>query len=121
MTNYVYLLHFSEPIAPGRHTCQHYLGSADNVDERFKLHLTGKGARLCQVALERGIDFEVVKVWEAESGKARQLERQLKRRKEGPNLCPICFSERKRHKWQLSLWKDIDLEFTLDDLPERSF
>ena len=27
----VYLLHFSGPVAPGRHTCQHHLGYADDL------------------------------------------------------------------------------------------
>ena len=41
----VYLLHFSDPIAPGRHTAQHYLGYADDLAPRVNAHLHGAGAR----------------------------------------------------------------------------
>ena len=85
-TDYVYLLHFSQPISPD-HTCQHYMGSAADVTTRLIHHLTGKGARLCQVANERGIDYEIVRVWQAEPGKGRELERKLKNQKQGPKLC----------------------------------
>ena len=54
-TSYVYLLHFHRPIAPGKHTCQHYMGSAEDVIERLLQHRAGQGARLCKVAIERGI------------------------------------------------------------------
>lgn len=40
----VYLLHFSDPIAPGRHTCQHYLGYADDLAPRVHAHAHGAGA-----------------------------------------------------------------------------
>ena len=62
-TDYVYLLHFSQPISPD-HTCQHYMGSAADVNVRLVHHLTGKGARLCQVANERGLIMRL-----CESGK----------------------------------------------------
>jgi predicted GIY-YIG superfamily endonuclease len=54
-----YLLHFEAPIAPGRHTCQHYIGSAKRLRVRIAEHRAGRGARLTQVALERGIAFTV--------------------------------------------------------------
>lgn len=84
----VYLLHFDRPIAPGRHTCQHYLGTADDLAVRIQQHEHGgqHAARLCQVAKERGIRFTVARVWQG----GRELERQLKRRKDAPRLCPIC-------------------------------
>lgn len=82
----VYLIHFHEPIAPGRHTCQHYLGSAKHLRDRIAEHRAGRGARLTQVAIERGIAFTVVRTWEG----GRHLERQLKNRKNGFRLCPIC-------------------------------
>jgi hypothetical protein len=122
---WVYLLHFAKPIAPGRHTCQHYLGSAIDVDARLHEHLTGNGARLCQVAIERGIDFEVVRVWQTEPGQARQLERKLKNRKESPALCPICRNARLLTKYQLGFaWCNPvydALQFTLADVPEMRF
>ncbi len=117
--SYVYLLHFDQFIAPGRHSCRHYLGSADDLAVRIYQHRHYPDARLLQVAKERGIGFEVVRVWEVAN--ARQLERQLKQRKDGPMLCPLCRNERKQKQWQLNLW-DYWLDvFTLDDVPEMAF
>ena len=82
---YVYLIHFDAPISD-RHTCQHYLGYAENLAARVKCHRQGQGARLTQVAIERGIKFQVVRVWQGDRGR----ERRLKNRKDGPHLCPIC-------------------------------
>ena len=81
----VYLLHFERPIS-NRHTTQHYIGYADVLQRRIDAHRAGRGARLVEVAAERGIGFQVARVWRGDRG----LERQLKRRKEGPRLCPIC-------------------------------
>lgn len=83
----VYLLHFETPIAPGRHTCQHYIGSTKRLRVRIAEHRTGHGARLTQVAIERGIAFRVVRTW---PNGGRRLERQLKNRKNGVRLCPVC-------------------------------
>lgn len=90
---YVYLLHFERPIAPGRHTAQHYLGYADDLARRIKAHRRGRYngrstgcAKLCAVAGRRGIGFVVARVWRGDY----KLERRLKRRKSGPRLCPIC-------------------------------
>lgn len=83
-----YLLHFETPIAPGRHTTQHYLGfTRKSLRERIATHRKGQGARLTQVAHERGITFVCVRTW---SKASCSFERQLKRRKDGPMLCPIC-------------------------------
>lgn len=85
----VYLLHFSRPISD-KHTCQHYLGYTRSLRKRITEHKAGLGARLTQVALERGIEFEVVRIW---TGGTRQLERQLKNQKNAPRLCPVCRGE----------------------------
>lgn len=81
----VYLLHFHQPISPN-HTAQHYLGFAYDLERRIQQHRQGRGARLCEVAAERGIDFTLARVWIGD----RCLERQLKRRKSSPRLCPFC-------------------------------
>jgi hypothetical protein len=81
----IYLLHFSKPIS-SLHTCQHYLGYTENLEERIAQHQAGCGARLTQVAKERGITFTVVRTWQGD----RKLERRLKNRKSSPSLCPIC-------------------------------
>src|SRR5262245_6410586 len=82
----IYLLHFERPISRA-HTCQHYLGWALDLDARLSAHRAGRGARLTQIAVERGIAFEVVRVWPGD----RTLERRLKNRKESPRFCPLCF------------------------------
>jgi predicted GIY-YIG superfamily endonuclease len=81
-----YLLHFDKPISPN-HTCQHYLGYSDNLVERLIRHRKGNGARLVQVANERGIKWKLVKIWPDGD---RKLERKLKNWKNSPRLCPIC-------------------------------
>ena len=87
-----YLLHLDRPLSD-RHTCQHYLGWAADLEARIAAHLAGRGARLTQVALERGISFTVVRVWPAGD---RTLERALKNRKAGPKLCPVCYPAARR-------------------------
>lgn len=82
----VYLLHFERPISPA-HTAQHYLGYTERLRDRIEAHRRGQGSRLCAVARERGIGFEVARTW---SKGTRRLERQLKQRKAAPRLCPIC-------------------------------
>jgi predicted GIY-YIG superfamily endonuclease len=81
----VYLLHFDRPISD-LHTCQHYLGSADDINARLGQHLAGHGSRLTQVAIGRGIGWQVARLWRGGKGK----ERHLKNQKNGPRLCPIC-------------------------------
>lgn len=93
---HVYLLHFDEPIAPGRHTAQHYIGHADDLAARIQTQQLGRRrnrlgnptgcARIVEVAHERGIGFRVVRVWVG----GYELERRLKSRHAGPRLCPIC-------------------------------
>jgi len=110
-TKMVYLLHFDRPISD-RHSCQHYLGSADDLDARIAKHRTNPDARLLQVARERGIGFTVVRTWPG----GREEERKLKRRKEGPKLCPICSAKRTNQPAPKA-----SLEFTLDTLQEPPF
>ena len=78
----VYLLHFSRPL----HHARHYLGSTSDLDARLAQHRAGRGARLLEVVIGLGITFEVTRTWDGD----RQLERQLKRRKASPRLCPVC-------------------------------
>lgn len=85
MPDSVYLLHFERPISQA-HTTRHYLGFAKNLDKRIRQHREGKGSRLCAVAKERSIGFEVAQVWEGD----RTLERQLKSRKNVLRFCPVC-------------------------------
>lgn len=91
----VYLLHFHRPISE-RSTAQHYIGhaSSSTLKKRIAHHRQGTSkARLLEVAHERGIGFDVVRVWKDGD---RALERRLKRRKNAWQLCPICRAARKK-------------------------
>lgn len=83
--SYVYLIHFHRPISD-HHTCQHYVGFASDLAARIQSHTIGAGARLTQVARQRGISFVVARVWQGD----RQFERWLKRQKNTPSFCPVC-------------------------------
>lgn len=88
-TSTVYLIHFDQKLAHA----QHYLGSAVNVEARIAHHRHGSGAKILKAANEAGIDWSVVKTWKTRDGSGRQLERQLKNRKNAPKLCPVCTGE----------------------------
>ena len=78
----VYLIHFDAKLCHA----QHYLGSADNVEARLECHRKGNGARLMEVITEHGIPWRLARTWPGD----RKLERELKRQKGSPRLCPIC-------------------------------
>lgn len=78
----VYLLHFSQSF----HHARHYLGCTDNLEARLTRHRQGRGARLIEAITEAGLEFQVARTWNG----GRALERQLKRQKNAPRLCPIC-------------------------------
>jgi predicted GIY-YIG superfamily endonuclease len=82
----VYLIHMEAPISPD-HTTQHYIGFAEEIAARLEAHAAGRGARLMEVAKERGIHWHCARVWE---GASRKEERKLKNRKNAPELCPEC-------------------------------
>lgn len=97
LVGWVYLIHLKKPLCPTRST-QHYLGFTDCLPARIQSHLLGFGARLMQVAKERNIDFEVVRVWFG----TRALERQLKEI-HGNRLCPICSPGSRRGRFAKEL------------------
>lgn len=105
----VYLLHFSDRINPHR-PAQHYLGYATDLERRIAEHAAGRGARLCAVAKSLGLTFAVVRTWNGD----RRKERQLKDRHNAPELCPICRqqrAERERFLATLSLAGVPEMEF----------
>lgn len=79
----VYLIHFDTPYKYARH----YLGSAQDLDARLAQHRAGTGARLMQVITQAGIGWRVARTWEG----GRGTEWALKRYKNSPRLCPICW------------------------------
>jgi putative endonuclease len=98
----VYLLHFDRPLSAG-HTAQHYLGWSKYLPARAIAHLRGRGARMTQVAVERGISFSIVRTWQGD----RHFERKLKNRKEGPRLCPICRTAHDPRQLIMELQEDL--------------
>jgi predicted GIY-YIG superfamily endonuclease len=87
----VYLLHLERPLSPG-HTAQHYTGWADDLAARLDDHAAGRGARFTQVALERGIGWQLARTW---PGETRTDERRHKRGAHGSRLRPVCRAARK--------------------------
>ena len=88
----VYLLHASAPIGNLDNPygqAQHYLGCADSLVKRVFSHRKGFGASLTKAFIEQGRSLSLVRVW---SG-GYQTEKQLKRYKNSPKLCPICSSD----------------------------
>lgn len=91
----VYLLHLHEPLSRGvsrkgtKLQAGHYIGWTDDLVGRILEHADGHGARFTQVAVERGIQFALARVWEGKQAD-RRFERRLKKAKMGPVLCPIC-------------------------------
>jgi predicted GIY-YIG superfamily endonuclease len=84
---YVYLIHFREPYKHARHYC----GFTTNLDARLTCHRHGNGARLMEVVTDAGIEWELARLWPVAScEEGHVLERRLKRRHDGPGLCPIC-------------------------------
>lgn len=88
----VYIIHFSEPLAHARH----YLGYVQSNHptaswRRYKQHITGQGARITQVANERGIKMSITRVM---ANQTRKDERRLKNQKNTAHLCPVCRMER---------------------------
>lgn len=82
-----YLIRLFQPLGNQNHQARYYLGSCANLNKRFQQHLQGTGAAFTRAAVERGIQFEIIHVWKTSSRQdARQLEIQLKRRKNHSQL-----------------------------------
>ena len=117
-----YLLHMSAPLGNltnARAQAQHYTGYADDpvgdgvsLERRIAEHLAGRGAKITQAAVAAGITIELVAVWRA----PLSFEKQLKRRKEAPRLCPICCKARGR-KVKLAMVQPIQLALPFDAEP----
>jgi predicted GIY-YIG superfamily endonuclease len=81
----IYLLHFDRPLSHARH----YVGYTDDPtpDRRIARHRQGRGSKLMAAVVQAGITFSVARVW---SDANRDQERQIKKGKNAPKLCPIC-------------------------------
>lgn len=91
-----YILHFERNIGEGTMgEASHYCGSAKNLRARFLQHLGGcgmGGARLTEVANERGIRFYMANALQTETeDDARAYEAYFKASaKNGRRSCPVC-------------------------------
>lgn len=88
-----YLIHFSRKL----HHAGHYIGFTNNLPRRMNEHLTNSptGAKLLRALNPLGIEWEVVRVWDAPewSNGGHALELALKRRKKASDFCPVCRGE----------------------------
>jgi len=86
-----YLIHFDRPIGNpenSRGQAQHYLGSTVlKVEERYRQHINGRGAKITAAAIRKNISLKLVRVWHEGD---RELEIWLKELHNHRLLCPIC-------------------------------
>ncbi len=85
----IYLLHFHRPL----HHARHYLGIATDLGARLEEHARGTGARIMAVLKERGIGWTLARTWCG----TRKDEKQLKRRRDMPRVCPLCHGAKPGH------------------------
>ncbi len=93
----VYLLHLQQPLSRGVSPtgkplqAGHYIGFSerDELSERMAEHMSGRGSKMLAAAVQRGIAWQIARVWKGRRAD-RCFERRLKNRKEAPRLCPIC-------------------------------
>jgi predicted GIY-YIG superfamily endonuclease len=84
----VYLVHLDQRLGSDhpKGSAGHYLGQTQDLERRLETHRAGLGARILAAAVDRGIGFDVVRTWPG----GREEERQLKRQRNAPRLCPRC-------------------------------
>lgn len=79
---YCYLIKLEKPLGSHKHQAQYYLGSCSVLKKRLEKHKSGQGAAFLRAAVEKGIDFQIIRTWRVNNiAEARKLERQLKRQK----------------------------------------
>ena len=84
----VYILHFDRPYWK---TCQHYIGYTKDLDSRIARHRAGNGSKLVKYAINRGINFRLVRVEYFDTqGEARTRETRIKRNGGAGRICPLC-------------------------------
>lgn len=89
---YIYVLHFDRPLAHARH----YIGATWRLRRRLIRHAQGRAARITQVLLERGIEWQVARVLNIDTTPTIPTsllfarERQAKKQHQGARYCPIC-------------------------------
>ena len=87
---FVYLLHFFGKIG----NASHYTGFAEDVDKRIKQHESGRASKFTSEMKSRGFKFLLARTWEG----PKKLEREIKKLRNGPGLCPICLALKHKRK-----------------------
>lgn len=79
----VYILKFAVPLGNARHSAQFYIGYAAHgrVHQRVQAHLEGRGAKITQAAVARGIVIEHVLTLPGDRGEERRLKNQKNTRR----------------------------------------
>jgi len=111
----VYILHFHQPLgnpANRRAQASHYVGFAEDLEARLAAQLAGRGAKIVQAAIARGIGFDIYH-WPA----CLAVEKLIKRRKETAVFCPTCAAARGRKPKGLPI-PVLQLALDLSDIPE---
>ena len=80
----VYLINFSDPVGHNRHY-RGWTGRADWAD-RFREHVTGRGAKLTRRAVRLGVEMTVVRTWPGTPAR----EKQIKQQGSAFRQCPVC-------------------------------
>ncbi len=93
----VYILHFSEKY----HHSRHYVGFTErDIETRFFEHIIYHKSPLIDAVIKAKIGITLARIFPAAG---REFERQLKRRKNTAQICPICRAERNRKQLSLDL------------------
>lgn len=109
---HVCLIHFDQKY----HHAGHYLGFSKHLWFRIIMHRANTGAKLLREVNKAGIDWSVVRTWSVDS---QAFERELKKRKNNPSLCPICHPElagQTQNDYAKMLW-EFDQSALNPDLP----
>jgi predicted GIY-YIG superfamily endonuclease len=93
---YVYLLHFSSPLGTKLHQAEHYVGLTNDLPSRLQEHRTGRGAKITQAAVERGLALAIGALGLVSSPDLtpRQAERRMKTIKHAARYCELCAGRR---------------------------
>lgn len=109
----LYLLHFDRRL----HHAGHYAGLTEDLERRLKQHARGQGARLMEVLLSLGIEWQLVRLWRNPLV-TFSWEGTLKAQKNGSYFCPVCnpFAERQFNNCDDYPLELLDFNYTSQEL-----
>lgn len=87
---WIYVLHFDDPL----HHARHYTGCTLQLRDRLSAHAQGRGSRLCEVLLARGLHWTLGGLMTCSIQQMRRIERGIKDRHNGPQFCQTCMGEK---------------------------